>query len=143
MGGGVVTSLIRGMRTSVRNNSAAYGFSVTITATFGSLNTLSGRQSVVDVFLFLAGAGVAFTATELVASKGFKITDYSEPEEVVLIATSFNLFSMSCAVALGSLVGWLLSGWIAWFLGSFAATISYLIVVGVEMAVAERAEESS
>jgi hypothetical protein len=143
MGGDVLTPLIRGMRTSVRNNSAAYGYSVTITATFGALNALSAPQDVVDVLLFVAGAAFAFSVTEVVASKGFKVTDHSEPEEVVLIATSFNVFSMSSAVALGSLVGWLLSGWIAWLVGSFAATVSYLFVVGIEMAVAERAEKSS
>lgn len=138
----LVTPLIRGMRTSVRNNSAAYGYSVTITATFGVLNALSAPPGVVDVLLFVAGAAVAFAGTELVASKGFKVTA-SEPEEVVLIATSFNVFSMSAAVALASLVGWTLSGWVAWLVGSCVATISYLFFVGVEIAVAERAERSS
>jgi len=140
MGADRLTGLIRGMRTSVRNNSAAYGYSVTITATFGVLSSLDAAPDVPDVFLFLGGAAGAFTIVELIASKGFEITDQSEPEEVVLIAASFDVFSISAAVAAASLVGWLVDGWPAWLVGAFAATIVYLFVLGLEMAVAERAE---
>lgn len=140
MGNGAATALIRGMRTSVRNNSAAYGYSVTITATFGAVTALTRKPNVPDIFLFLGGAAAAFTLVELLASKGFKVTDHSEPEEVILVAASFNVFSIASGVAGGCLAAWLLSRWIAWLIGPFAATVVYLFVVGVELAVAERAE---
>jgi hypothetical protein len=136
-------SLIRGMRTSVRNNSAAYGYSVTITATFGVLSALDAGPGIPNVFLFLAGAALAFTAVELIASKGFSVTDHAQPEEVVLIATTFDVFSIATAVGAACLVGWALEGWAAWFVGSLAATWVYMTAVGLELALAERAEDEA
>ncbi|MGH3114971.1 MAG: hypothetical protein ACRDOP_16025 [Gaiellaceae bacterium] len=133
-------SFVRGMRTSIKSNSAAYGYSVTITASFGVLNALAGGPGVAEIFLFLTGAAVAFTGIELTATKAFQITDVSEPADVVFMGTSFNVFSMAAGVGAATLVAWLLAGWSAWLVGALAATLVYLLVVGLEMAVAERVE---
>lgn len=138
---GAVASFVRGMRTSIRANSAAYGYSVTITAALAALSSLDGAPGLPDIFLFLAGAGAAFTAVELVATKGFRITEASEPSDVVILGTSFNLFSIAAGVGGAALVAWLLAGWTVWPVGSFAATLVYLFVVGLEMALAERVED--
>ena len=135
-----VASFVRGMRTSIKSNSAPYGYSVTITASFGALNAVAGAPGVAEVFLFLAGAAVAFTGVEITATKAFQIAEASEPAEVVFLGTSFNLFSIAAGVGAATLVGWLLSGWPAWLVGALAATLVYLLVVGLEMALAERVE---
>jgi hypothetical protein len=41
-------------------------------------------------------------------------------------------------LALGAafIASWLLAGWAAWLVGAFLTTVAYLVLVGVEMAVA-------
>jgi hypothetical protein len=66
---GVFAAYARGVRASLGNNAAAYAYSVMITASFGVLTTILGPSRVVDVFTFALGAVVAFTLTDVVASR--------------------------------------------------------------------------
>ncbi len=131
----------RGMLEAVRGNSTAYGYSVVITSTFGVLTALHGAPEVRDVFIFLAGAAGGFTLVEAVASGGFRHVERAEPAEVVLLGTAFNIVSMASGLGAATVTGYLVDPWPAWLLAPFAGTSVYLVVVGLEMAIAEAAED--
>lgn len=133
------THYARGLGMSTRNNSLAYGYSVAITATFGVLDRLVGRATVVEIFLFIAGASAAFALLNLVVTRGFQQRVAREPPLVVALATSLGVFSVSGGVGVAALLGWLVGGWIAWLVAPFAATVVYLVTSASEMAIARRA----
>ena len=60
---------LHGLRASVRNNASAYGFSVTITASFGLLTSALGTPTAPEIFAFAGGAVAAFALVELVVSR--------------------------------------------------------------------------
>lgn len=134
---GFPAAYVRGLQTSVRNNSSAYGFSVMITASLAVLQSLVASPKVGQLFLFLIGAVAAMVLVELVASKGFTERMRGEPPEVVALGSAFSLLSVSLAVGTAALTGEIVDTGAAWPLGSFLATLAYLVVVAVEMALAE------
>jgi hypothetical protein len=128
----------RGVRTSLRNNAAAYGYSVTITSTFGVLSVELGTPGVGEVFLFLFGAVVAFTVVDAVVSRGFRERLRGEPPEVVALGSAFGFASAGLSVGAAAVLGSILATGAAWPLGSFGATATFLSMAGVEMGLAER-----
>ena len=58
----------RGVDTATRNNVTAYGYSVGITAAFAILQTARTDTGVYEIFIFAAGAVVAFAIIAAVAS---------------------------------------------------------------------------
>jgi hypothetical protein len=128
----------RGVRTSLRINAAAYGYSVTITSTFGVLSVELGTPGVGEVFLFLFGAVVAFTVVDAVVSRGFRERLRGEPPEVVALGSAFGFASAGLSVGAAAVLGSILATGAAWPLGSFGATATFLSMAGVEMGLAER-----
>ena len=57
-GPGFADNYVRGLRSAVHNNASAYGYSVTITATFGILSVVAAATSVLEIFAFAGGAGL-------------------------------------------------------------------------------------
>lgn len=133
--------ITRGLRTSIRYNSSAYAFSALITTTLAIRQTAAGTPSAGDLFLFVAGAGLAFTILEAVASNFFRVRIRGERSDVVLLGSSLALGSMSLGLAGAWLVSELVGHAVGWMLASFTATVLYISVAGVEMAFAHRAEE--
>lgn len=129
----------RGIRTSVRNNAAAYGYSAMITGTLAVLSTNGGTPATGEVFLFLLGAVSAFTIVEGVASGGFRQRLRGEPAEVVALGSALSFPSVGAGVGVGAIADVVLDDTLAWPIGAFGATLTYLVVVAVEMALAERA----
>lgn len=128
----------RGVRTSLRNNAAAYGYSVTITSTFGVLSVELGTPGVGEVFLFLLGAVTAFTVVDAIVSRGFRERLRGEPPEVVALGSAFGYASAGLSVGAAVLAGAIIASGAAWPLGSFAATMIFLSTAGLEMGLAER-----
>ena len=120
-----------------RGNAAAYGYSVTITASFGILSAVVGTPRVVEIFAFAGGAVLAFALVEAFVSGGFRHGLSDEPSEVRALGGSISVFSvglsLTAALASGSLVG----GFAAWPLGSFLATLAYLLPFAFEIGLAE------
>lgn len=132
----------RGLQASVRNNYTAYGYSVMITASFGVLATQE-RTRLGFIFLFLTGAIAAFVATELVASKAFERTPRGEPTKVQALGAAFSFGSVGGAVGVAALATVVLNSWLAWLLGAFFASGVYVVMSGLEIALAERLEEKA
>ena len=128
----------RGLQTSVRNNAAAYGYSVTVTLTLAALSAELGSPTVGQVFLFGTGAVAGFVVVEGAASSLFRRRVRGEPAQVVVIGSALGFASVGLGVGAATLIGALVNGGAAWALGPFLGTIAYLLLVGVEMALAER-----
>jgi hypothetical protein len=126
----------RGLGMSARNNALAYGYSVTATASFGMLAHTDGPLSILRVFMFVAGSGIAFASINALVTRGYRQRVDREPPMVVALATSFGVLSISAAVALTALFGSAVGGWVAWLLAALCGTWLYLSISAAEMAVA-------
>lgn len=127
---------VRGLQTSARGNAPAYGYSVTITATFGILSALRGSPGVTEIFLFAAGAVAGFALLEAVVTGGFRHGLEDEPSAVKALGGSISVLSVGGALA-GALGIGVLLGSAAWPLGSFAVTVLYLCFFALEISIAE------
>lgn len=132
----------RGVHTSLRNNAAAFGYTVVITCTFSMLHSQAGERGLLEIYLFIFGAVVGFGVMEAAVSKLFREPLKREPSDVVALGSTFSIVSISVAVGVAALVARFLGGHVAWVVGAFASTVIYLMLVGVEMAVAQRIQEA-
>jgi hypothetical protein len=127
---------VRGVRTSIANNTSAYGFSLTVAGSFASLAKVHGDPSWVELFLFLAGSCVGFAAVNAVSTRFFSKESPDEPELVITLATSLSVFSVCGAVGAATGIAFALSSWPAWPLAALAFTVAYVIGVGAEVSIA-------
>ena len=128
---------LHGLHNSARENVSAYGYSVTITASFGLLDVIVGSPRVLEVFLFAGGAVLAVALVEAGASGGFRHRLEEEPSRVQALGGSISIFSVGLALLAVLLVGRFMGGIVAWPLGSFLATLIYLLVFALELSLAE------
>ena len=95
------------------------------------------------MFLFAAGSVAGFA---LVAGLGELADDPEEEAErtnVVLVASALSFFSVLGGVGAAAFAAWLLGGWAGWLAGGFAAVTVFLLLNGLEYAVAELEEEET
>ncbi|HET6570831.1 MAG TPA: hypothetical protein VFG58_05020 [Solirubrobacterales bacterium] len=130
-----------GVRTSVRNNVAAYGFSVMITAAFGVLSATLGSPKVGEVFIYAGGAVAGVTLIEGAASRGFRVRLRGEPSDVIALGSSFSFASVGLAVGAAALSGAILGSWVGWLVGPLLASSTYVVASGIEMALAHEAQK--
>jgi hypothetical protein len=128
---------VRGFHASATNNAAAYGYSVTITATFGVLSTTRGTPGVMQILAFVAGAVLAFAVVEAVASGGYRHEMEEEPSSIRALGSSISVFSVGGALGLVFALTWLVGGVAVWPLRSFLATVSYLLAFALEITIAD------
>lgn len=127
----------KAVRTALGNNSTAYGFSVSITATYGLLNGVHGSASALETLGFALGAAGAFVGVALVLAARFRGRTLNEDEITASIAGLVDLVSLMAAV--GVAVGASrVPGSIAWVLCSFLMTLTYLVVGGLDVLLAQR-----
>jgi hypothetical protein len=131
---------LRGLNSVARNNAIAYGYSLTITASYGMLAVLGHRPTVWRIFAFIAGAGAAFALANAAVTKGYRETQEPEAPLVRALGSSFGIVSSSAGVAACALVGWALDGWFPWLLGPLVATLAYVLLAGLEIALARVAQ---
>jgi hypothetical protein len=127
---------IRGAGESTRHNSLAYGYSLALTGAFGILSLLAGKLTVADVFAFGIGGSLAFTIANPLVTRGFQYRVEGEPAIVLALGTSFGFLSVTAALGAAALVGWAISGWVAWLLGGLAASVAYLVVSAFQFVLA-------
>jgi hypothetical protein len=137
-GSGFLRLFERGVDTATRNNVTAYGYSVSITAAFALLQTSRSDTGVSEIFVFAAGAVVAFAVIACLASGFFREELEDQPSNVKSLAGALSFFSVGLALGVAYVVGILLEGLAAWPVSSFLTTIVYVASVGIELAVAHR-----
>jgi MFS family permease len=133
---------VRGLGMATRNNGLAYGYSITATASFGILVRTDPPPTVGRIFLFVVASGIAFAVVSALVTEGFRRRVEREPPVVVALATSFAMVSTSAGVGVAALVGWVVGGWPAWFLGGLLPTWCYLAVAALEVALSRGLHEA-
>lgn len=127
---------VRGLGMSARNNALAYGYSIAATAGFGMLVHTAGPLTVLRIFMFVVGNGIAFAGVNALVTRGFRRRVEQEPPVVVALSTSLSVVSISAAVGMVLLLGWGVGGWAAWLLGGLLGSWVYLSIAALEMALA-------
>jgi hypothetical protein len=89
-----------------------------------------------EVLLFCSGAILAFALVGALAFGGVK-GQFGEPPRKIQLWGSFHFLSVGLAVSAAYLVGAYAPDVVGWPAGAFAATATYLIVVGLENAAAD------
>ncbi|MEU3897236.1 hypothetical protein [Streptomyces sp. NPDC045251] len=131
-----------GLRSSLRNNGQAYGFSVTITAAAAVLNAEAGRSGSVHLLYFALGAAAGFSLLEAVATGGFRKPLEKEPSSVTALGVSFSVVSVALTVCLSWVAAHFLGGTGAWPLTGFLVSVLYPVGAGMELAAAQRVREA-
>src|SRR5215216_4188758 len=134
---GFGANYLRGLHDAARENVSAYGYSVTITASFGLLNVIVGSPTALEIFIFAGGAILGVALVEAVVSGGFRHRLAEEPSRVRALGGSISFFSVGLALLAVLLVGQLVGGFLAWALGSFLATLLFLLIFALEIGLAE------
>jgi hypothetical protein len=129
-----------GLGTIVAASAAPYGYTLAIWSSGAVLIDAHGKPSVAEVFLFLAGAVCAFAALGLLAQGPLAIPKSIDKRRERIIAGALDLLAVGAAVGAVALLAQI-GGWIAWPLGSFAATVTYLVGAGLQLALAAGSDE--
>lgn len=131
----------RAVGTPILGNSEAFGFSITITVTFGMVSRAEGSARVPELFLFGIAAACAFVVVEAAVSRGFRVRVEPLPPEVRMMGTAFGVLSI--AAAIGSAYGLVevLGGLAAWSVPPFAASLAFVGMEVVEALVAAVIQE--
>lgn len=116
-----------GLQTAVIDNSVAFGFSITITSSFGVLDHLAGTPSLLDVFGFAMGAAAAFTLLQAAATRGFCRLPGAAHREVVLLGTALDMLSVALGFGAVVVVGMALPAGAAWPVGAFLAALVFAL----------------
>lgn len=87
----------------------------------------------VEIFAFAGGALLAFALVEAFVSGGFRHGLSDEPSEVRALGGSISVFSVGLSLAAALASGSLVGGFAAWPLGSFLATLAYLLPFAFEI----------
>lgn len=131
-----------GVRTTLRNNATAYGYSVAVTSAFGLVSALQRRDSFpLQALFFAGGAALAFLVVGAVASRFFKRTTSPEPGDVVMLSGAMDIVAIMAAVGVAIPVA-ALPGLVAWPCTAFVMTSTYLLVSALDVLVARRLARS-
>lgn len=126
------------VRTTMRNNATAYGFSISITAAFSLATSASGgRADVVPTFLFAVGAVLAFIGTGAVLSQYPHTRGREDSGDVVLVSGAVDLLSVLAAIGAAALLAFV-PGTVLWPLTGFGTTAVFLFVGGLDVLIARR-----
>ncbi len=140
---GLVGALLRGLSTSVTGNAQAFGFSVTITVTFGAISTSEGDPSRLQLLGFAMAAVAAFSVLNLFVFLLLRHdSDSVKVERAKLIGTATDFFAVAAAVGAAMGVTALVHGW-AWVLAPFVAGIVYVLVQAIELTVGRSEADDS
>lgn len=95
-----------------------------------------------ELFWFIIGAVASFGLIEAIATRGFQRPLASgEPTQVVALGSALNLFAIVIAMfATLAAAAWVAEP-LSWAVGSFAASVVYLIGTSIEMSIARKIED--
>ena len=126
----------RGVDTAARNNVTAMGYSISITAAFALLQTSRNDSGISAIFLYAAGAVLAFAIIAFLASGFFREELEDESSNVKSLAGAFSFLSVGLALGVAYVGGLLIPGLVAWLVSAFLASVFYVASVGLELTMA-------
>lgn len=133
--------LAGGTRKALHGNATAFGYSVTITASFGAVQLQSGSPSFTDLIVFGLGAVVAFAGLEGLLSNGFREPLAEGADRVITLGTALAFISITLAIVTAHALAGAFSGGLAWFLGALGASLVFVVVESLEFVLAEWIQE--
>lgn len=133
-----ISTIVRGMRSTVGRESTTFGFSILASATFGVLQVTQGSPDLPRVFVYAAGAVMSFTLLEGILSRGFRRPMPQHPTQTLALGTSLNIVSVLVGLGAAWLVSAAFTHLTAWVVAPFVAGIVYLVIESLEDALAER-----
>lgn len=123
------------VRSTLRNNATAYGFSISITSAFGLLTWAHGQPDAVEIVLFALGAACGFVLIGSLLAPRFSLRGTSDSETVMLLNGAADLLSVVCAVGVGIALS-LLPPTAAWPVTGFGTIVVFLLVGGIDVLIA-------
>jgi hypothetical protein len=138
---GAAARLVCGLGQSLGGNATAFGYSVTITASFGAVELGRGAPRFGDLIVFGLGAVVAFGGLEGLATGGFRSPLPKGSDEVILLGTALAFVSIVLAIATARGLAAVLSGAWAWFGAAFGASLVFALIESIEFMLAEWLQE--
>lgn len=128
--------VVRGLQEALHGNVTAFGYSVTITASYGAVQNQQGNPALFDLLLYGIGAVAAFSVLEGILSRGFRQPLPRGSDEVRTLGTALAFLSIAMAIATASAIASLLGGGVAWFASAVGASLVFVLAEGLEFAVA-------
>lgn len=128
----------RAVRTALRNNATAYGFSISITAAYGLVNAVAGPAKPIETVSFAVGAAIAFVVVGALFLTRFQEGSLPESGQVATISGGVDLLSVAAAVAAAFGLSHL-PGYPAWPLTALGTVSVYLLVGGLDVLIARGA----
>ncbi len=130
-----------GLSRSLHGNATAFGYSVTITASFGAVQLDRGQPHYVDLLLYGLGAVTAFSALEGTVTKGFRGALDVGSDQVISLGTALAFVSVALAITAAHGVATALHGSIAWFVAALVASLVFVLAESVELVLAQWVQE--
>lgn len=135
------SAYLRSLETALHGAGLPYGYAITVWATGAQLIAARGTPSVGSIFLFAAGAAAAYGGLRWLTSNAEGEAESQLTRSPHLLrAGVVHVAAIGLAVGSAALVAQI-PGFVAWPLASFAATLCYLGVSSVEIALLERGDE--
>ncbi|MGI8456645.1 MAG: hypothetical protein ACR2LI_00825 [Propionibacteriaceae bacterium] len=132
----------QGLNSSVHGNAQAFGFSITITVTFGVVSRLQPQPQLIDLFGFAMAAVVAFSLLNVVVVLRLRHHDRGETNERgTLLGTATDFLAVGTAIGAAIGLEKLVHGIWAWLLCPFVAAMAYVLVQTVELAFGRQHEQ--
>ncbi len=137
-------SYVQGLSAAVRNNaSAAYGFSVTITASFGLLTSALRTPTPPEIFAFAGGAGGRrLRPDRALGLQGLQARAAGRIQQFKNVGSSVSILSVGVGILCAYAIGRVLDGFAAWPVGALVATLAYLFLFGVDLGLTERLQRA-
>ncbi len=137
------SSYLRALENAVHGAGLPYGYAVTVWSTGAALSGRHGMPSTGSIFLFAAGATIAYGALRLLTWN----TDEEAHKPLtrsphVIRAGVVHLAAIALAIS-GALLMARIHGDAAWLLAPLTATLAYLGFSSVEVALVERSRQQS
>lgn len=132
----VAHGLLGGLNASASGNAQSFGFSITVTVTFGLVNAAEGSPSPIDLVGFAMAAVAAFSLLNVLVVALMREHPQSDPgKRVLFIGTATDFLAVGAAVGMAFIVTDLANGWLSWTLTPFISGLVYVVVQSIEFAV--------
>ncbi|MFN8217192.1 MAG: hypothetical protein U0R71_11430 [Solirubrobacterales bacterium] len=132
------------LATVLRGSAVPYGYTLTVLAAHSIVTHRHGRPDVWDIGFFVIGALLAFATLGVLAQRQPRralLADRPDMSQRDMIRVGMShVFAIGAAFALTTAAS-LVHGRVAWALGAYVATVTYLTITSIEITVARRTEE--
>lgn len=128
--------MAEGLHASARGNAQAFGYSITVTVTFGVVAIAQPEHRPLQLLLFALAAVLAFSLLNVVVALGLRRAERTQPgERTLLIGTATDILAVGAAVGVSIGLSEMVHGTLLWGVAPFVAGVVYVLVQAVELAV--------